>query len=214
MTHAWRYLIIVTIVGLYSYLYFFLKRHFKNIAGVARGLDPLSPNTSRQLGSLSRPNDSDGNGGKLGPESSISLIQQRDGINGPFPSPSRTPTDIAGGRGGEGLEGGREEGGGGGKKPCTLGTVKEHKDKYKKIRKVLLMRAYPISYVVLWIPGLLNRLIETSGNRSHVMELLQTSTAFIGLANAITYGWNEGIAREIRLKMLQWRGARNPVPLH
>ena len=52
-----------------------------------------------------------------------------------------------------------------------------------------------MSYVVLWIPGLINRIVEASGNKSYVMALLQTSTAFIGLANAITYGWNEGIAR-------------------
>lgn len=214
MTHAWRYLIIITIVALYSYLYFFLKRHFRNIAGVARGLDPSSPTTSHQLGSPPHPNDSDGNRGMLGPESSISLIQQRDDINGPFSSTPRTPTDITG-QGGKGGWGGRRGGGGGGEnKPCTLDTAKEHKDKYRKIRKVLLMKAYPISYVVLWIPGLLNRIIEASGNSSHVMELLQTSTAFIGLANAITYGWNEGIAREIRLKMLQWQGAQNSAPLH
>ncbi|RPA97929.1 family A G protein-coupled receptor-like protein [Choiromyces venosus 120613-1] len=63
----------------------------------------------------------------------------------------------------------------------------------KKVSKVLLMKAYPTFYVILWIPGIANRLVEASGRSSTTLQLMQASTQFVGLANAITYGWNERI---------------------
>jgi len=69
-----------------------------------------------------------------------------------------------------------------------------------KIRKVLLLNAYPAAYIILWIPGILNRLVEASGGSSPALQVLQASTQFVGLANAITYGWNERIAHQLRKK--------------
>jgi hypothetical protein len=62
----------------------------------------------------------------------------------------------------------------------------------KKIQRALLLNAYPIAYVLLWLPGLVNRLVELStGKSSFVLQVLQSSTQFVGVANAITYGFNE-----------------------
>ncbi len=71
-------------------------------------------------------------------------------------------------------------------------------DRYKHISKILLLNAYPIAYIVLWIPGLCNRLAEASGHSSKVLQIMQASTQFVGFANALTYGWNENVARSVR----------------
>jgi len=70
----------------------------------------------------------------------------------------------------------------------------------EKVKKVLIMRAYPTFYVILLIPGILNRMVEAWGGSSKVLQLMQASTQFVGLANAITYGWNERILEQLKLK--------------
>ena len=71
---------------------------------------------------------------------------------------------------------------------------------YRAIQKTLLLNAYPLAYIILWIPGIVNRLIEATGHTSEVMKILQASTQLVGLANALTYGWNERVARQLRKK--------------
>jgi len=77
----------------------------------------------------------------------------------------------------------------------------------ERVRKVFLMRAYPFFYVILLIPGIANRMVEASGRSSKVTQLLQASTQFVGLANAITYGWSERILEELRERF-----GRRPKP--
>ncbi|EWC47722.1 hypothetical protein DRE_02922 [Drechslerella stenobrocha 248] len=67
----------------------------------------------------------------------------------------------------------------------------------RRVRRILLLNAYPAMYILLWIPGIVNRLIEASGGKSPVTQVLQASTQFVGLANAITYGWNERVGRQL-----------------
>ncbi|KAF5249498.1 hypothetical protein FANTH_5191 [Fusarium anthophilum] len=61
-----------------------------------------------------------------------------------------------------------------------------------EIERMLLLNAYPFMYVLLWAPGLINRLMEASGNPNSktINVALQAPTQFIGLANALTYGFN------------------------
>ncbi|KAF5695268.1 cyclic amp receptor 2 [Fusarium denticulatum] len=61
-----------------------------------------------------------------------------------------------------------------------------------EIKIMLLLNAYPFMYVLLWAPGLINRLMEASGNPNSktINVALQAPTQFIGLANALTYGFN------------------------
>lgn len=61
-----------------------------------------------------------------------------------------------------------------------------------EIKRMMLLNTYPIMYVVLWAPGLINRLMEASGNPNSktTIAALQASTQFVGLANALTYGFN------------------------
>jgi hypothetical protein len=69
-----------------------------------------------------------------------------------------------------------------------------------RIKKAFLLNAYPIMYIILWIPGIMNRLAEASGHPTRVLVILQSSTQFVGLANAITYGLNEKIWPKLREK--------------
>jgi hypothetical protein len=73
------------------------------------------------------------------------------------------------------------------------------RQRYKEIKRMLLLNGYPLLYVILWIPGIINRVFEATGSttNSRVLAILQCSTQFIGFSNAITYGLNQ-----------QWRAGR------
>ncbi len=78
----------------------------------------------------------------------------------------------------------------------------------REIKKMLLLNAYPILYVILWLPGILNRLLEAAGKPSYVLTIMQCSTQYIGLANAITYGFNEHLKTSLRADFVRWWRAR------
>ena len=71
-------------------------------------------------------------------------------------------------------------------------------DRLVAIEKVLLLNAYPLLYIILWIPGLANRLAEAFGHSFKVLLVMQSTTQFVGLANAFTFGWNEEVARRLK----------------
>lgn len=71
----------------------------------------------------------------------------------------------------------------------------------REIKRMLLLNAYPIMYVILWIPGLVNRFMEATGNtpsNKRALAALQASSQFVGLANAITYGFNTALRKRVR----------------
>jgi hypothetical protein len=81
----------------------------------------------------------------------------------------------------------------------------------REIKRMMLLNAYPIMYVLLWIPGLMNRLLEASGNppQGGLLSALQCSSQFIGLANAITYGLSRQIRHRLKEDLLGWWPHRN-----
>lgn len=66
------------------------------------------------------------------------------------------------------------------------------------IRRAFLLNAYPIMYIILWLPAIMNRISDASGHRSRALTIMQCSTQFVGLANAITYGLNEKVPARLR----------------
>ena len=54
-----------------------------------------------------------------------------------------------------------------------------------------LLSAFPLSYILVWIPGLANRFVELSGNSSSWLSALQAMTQLTGLVNAMVYGLRE-----------------------
>lgn len=45
------------------------------------------------------------------------------------------------------------------------------------------------------------RISQATGHDSRVLEVLQSSTQFIGFANAVTFGWNEKIGEQLKAKI-------------
>jgi hypothetical protein len=75
--------------------------------------------------------------------------------------------------------------------------------RYKAIQRALLLNAYPLAYIILWLPGIANRLIEATGRECTVTQFLQATAQLVGLANALTYGWNEKVAYQLRKRFLK-----------
>jgi hypothetical protein len=73
-----------------------------------------------------------------------------------------------------------------------------------EIKRMMLLNGYPFMYVLLWTPGLVNRLLEALGTpvSETTIAALNTSTQFIGFANAATYGFNHHLRD--RLDALVW----------
>lgn len=60
--------------------------------------------------------------------------------------------------------------------------------------------AYPTLYVLLWIPGIVNRLMEATGktpSNPRAVAALQSTSQFVGFANALTFGVNATMRRRI-----------------
>lgn len=75
-----------------------------------------------------------------------------------------------------------------------------HQGQKPNIEKILLLNGYPILYIILWIPGMLNRALESTVGSPDWLEALQSTTQFVGLANALTYGYNE----QLRKRWKRW----------
>ena len=76
------------------------------------------------------------------------------------------------------------------------------------VQKTMLLNAYPIMYIILWIPGIANRIAEASGHPSYALGILQAATQFIGLANAVTFGCNERIVQHLQARIGRGEDAR------
>ncbi|KAK2129167.1 G protein-coupled glucose receptor regulating Gpa2-domain-containing protein [Fusarium oxysporum II5] len=66
------------------------------------------------------------------------------------------------------------------------------------LRRMMLLNGYPLGYLILWTPGVINRFIEIKGKSPPWLVALLASTQYIGLVHAITYGYNEQFRRSIQ----------------
>ncbi|SJL18563.1 uncharacterized protein ARMOST_22157 [Armillaria ostoyae] len=182
LTHAWRFLFIFIEIGLYTYLYIHLRKRFKGIIVDSPRATLLSQMSLRQR--LHDPDRVSVSIDAVRMHSLSTNIHHHESNNAivtnskvQFPIPSPATTVVS--------------------RPSTPVAIPPA-DRYKHISKILLLNAYPIAYIVLWIPGLCNRLVEASGHSSKVLQIMQASTQFVGFANALTYGWNENVARSVK----------------
>ncbi|KIJ37268.1 hypothetical protein M422DRAFT_781835 [Sphaerobolus stellatus SS14] len=182
LTHGWRFLFIAIEIGLYTYLHFYLSKHYRNLAQLVesqRATEDKYQSTGNSTGELNKVDSKP-------PSSQFSAVSEKGNVT---PSPSNSAVTIP-------------------QRQVKRRWIFSHRNKrggierqhprYKSIQRVLLLNAYPLAYIILWIPGIINRLIEASGHTSTVTQVLQASTQFVGLANALTYGWNEGIATRLK----------------
>ncbi|KAF9003679.1 G protein-coupled glucose receptor regulating Gpa2-domain-containing protein [Cyathus striatus] len=164
LTHGWRFVFIFIEIGLYTYLHFFLRKHFQNLSRVINN-SSASRTLTQSQSSVKKVASDEGSEAALVPLPMKSVVTER----------KQQWFNVASHRSsGEQLD-----------------------PRYRSIQRILLLNAYPVAYIILWIPGIANRLIELTGHTSKVTQVLQASTQFVGLANALTYGWNESIARQL-----------------
>ncbi|KAF2085815.1 hypothetical protein K490DRAFT_45755 [Saccharata proteae CBS 121410] len=91
----------------------------------------------------------------------------------------------------------------------ALETARRNSAVEREIQRMLLLNAYPVMYVILWIPGILNRILEAAtGDSYEWLSVLQASTQYVGFANAMTYGFNEHLRGRIIRDVDGWRNRR------
>ncbi|KAH7091339.1 hypothetical protein FB567DRAFT_616864 [Paraphoma chrysanthemicola] len=76
----------------------------------------------------------------------------------------------------------------------------------RDIGRMLLLNMYPVSYIVLWLPGIANRVAEGMGHEVRILAILQSSTQFIGLVDAMIYVYQEHRS-DVR-RWLSWSHSR------
>lgn len=86
----------------------------------------------------------------------------------------------------------------------------------REIRRMLLLNAYPTLYVLLWIPGIVNRFMEATGtapSNTRIVGALQSTSQFVGFANALTFGLSATMRRRIvsAAPGSKWRGKPREV---
>ncbi|CAG8978077.1 hypothetical protein HYALB_00000749 [Hymenoscyphus albidus] len=183
LTHVWRFIIIFVTVCLYVYLYIYFRSELKEIAALRRPSD-----ASFATSIMDAPKEEDEEFEMRDKEMRLNSFSHEDD-SVPISS-SKALTNFTS----------YEQQYGSATHEQTLEYDRSASlvKKQREIQKVLLLNAYPIAYVILWLPGLINRLNELNGNHSRVLQIMQSSSQFVGLANAITYGYNEGIKRQMR----------------
>ncbi|KAI9827296.1 MAG: hypothetical protein M1832_005434 [Thelocarpon impressellum] len=183
LTHMWRFVVFVATTGIYVYMYIYLHRHYKQIRMLG----------SRNHTSHDDPPDMLAHGNlELRSRDSSHSITAFNGISAtagprlpPSPAKQGDPERDSAVRFSKAFptpEFGAD----------SLTATERH------IKKALLLNAYPIMYIILWIPGIANRIAEASGNPTQVLGIMQASTQYVGLANAITYGLNERVLEQLR----------------
>ncbi|KAI9792074.1 MAG: hypothetical protein M1816_003056 [Peltula sp. TS41687] len=209
LTYGWRFLFIVLSVIIYTYLYLYLHYHFKRIRSLRtsqRPPPPSLPTTPHHKwaddGLLSkRPALKMSSFSTSSTGSSSVCVESQKDLKSPEP-PTSPGVMVA-------------------KTICQESYVPSINNSNNPsspvepicnahlaateacVKKTLLLNAYPIMYIILWIPGIANRIVEATGSSSRPLTILQASTQYIGLANAITYGLNERVVGQLREKF--WR---------
>ncbi|KAF8326934.1 hypothetical protein F5887DRAFT_1164312 [Amanita rubescens] len=194
LLHGWRFLFIIIEISLYIYLNIYLRRHYRAL--VAQGISPPGGIGSRSTHTEPRQESSSrvtiGPGEKSTSEATASVYS---------PNPSQRSTIGL-------LPQSRPRSTFWSRLTGLRGTSRTMSDfpadaGYKVIQRALLLNAYPLAYIILWIPGIVNRLIEATGRECTVTQFLQATAQLVGLANALTYGWNEKVANQLRKRFLK-----------
>ncbi|KAF8344516.1 hypothetical protein F5887DRAFT_970296 [Amanita rubescens] len=192
LTHGWRMLFIVIEICLYVYLDRHLRRHYRTLAA-----EMPSPDTRNGF-----------------TYTTLSEPQPTSAIQFDVENPSSTTDSVEVERtkiGEEGIPTQRQERSGIGTWSFSQITGLRRTrsfsadSRYQTIQRALLLNAYPLAYIILLLPGIANRLVEATGHSSVITQFMQATTQLVGLANALTYGWNERVAKQLKERFLSSR---------
>lgn len=204
LTHAWRIAIFLATISIYTFIYIKLRRLFSrlkvDLSSSAAGQD-LAGNRSRSEPDTAEPSDSRRIWITTTVEASYELQSQpiskgdqsEEGSDMGKSQWSASPRD----------------------QPASteipyIDTTQQSSDNVERsrnapaspnLKRMLLLNGYPIAYIILWIPGMANRLAESVGTSPRWLTSLQACTQFIGMVNALTYGFTEQMQRAIQMWM-------------
>lgn len=227
LTHGWRFAIILATIGIYAYVYWYLGRHFRSLAmgpftfthrGQGAGAADSSGGSLEVEGAPEEDDEA-----RLHRRCSLEsgtcshAFIESDSSLGPGPgrrpleSGVRVQHDIllhsqhlrhpAGpsrsGRGADSCQ--KAVVVGHQASPTQLYMRNKSRQAERDIKRMLLLNGYPIMYIILWIPGIANRVMEATGQTKNTgaLNILQCSTQFVGFANALTYGLNIEIREKL-----------------
>ncbi|VUC23762.1 unnamed protein product [Clonostachys rosea] len=189
LTHGWRLFIFFATIIIYTYIYIRLKQTFKSLRTFDRTTDT---HPSREVGGYPG---SDTEHILVSHDITVTheLQETSEGrFQGPHDEPSRGIKSHMGNSFGV-------------SRP-TLESVSgphyaSHMPAPPNVKKMLLMNGYPLAYIILWIPGIANRLAESVGQSPRWLKALQASTQYVGLVNSLTYGISEQMRQEVWKKL-------------
>lgn len=252
LTHGWRIFIIVITVGIYSYIWWYMARHFRSMVSTDSAMNYNFDSRKKKKAGF-REVDEDEHTGGSDSQNSVASRARISRVGGDDLELStleaayvRESIDINDIQVHEDVDdyGDDNKRGKNGRASPILWTYNDPRDEEpttdndtpnghrkmrgtdtqasefphrrktremeREIKRMLLLNAYPIMYIILWIPGLINRFLEASGNRSNSRALaaLQASSQFVGLANALTYGFNVHIRKKVKTAIQEWKGRR------
>jgi hypothetical protein len=189
LSHGWRIAIFFVTIGIYTYIYIRLKSVFASLRS-------LSTNTATNTvhdNPDAVPADSDNDTQKILVSNSVSVsheMQNMEGVtrseDGSYQNEATTRSTVTFDRRAANDDSGFEQS----RMPAA-----------PNVKKMLLMNGYPIAYIILWIPGIANRLAESVGQSPRWLNALQACTQYIGLINALTYGMSEQMRRGVWKKL-------------
>ncbi|KAI8653771.1 Git3 domain-containing protein [Fusarium sp. Ph1] len=168
MGHGWRFLVIFSTIAIYIYIWAYLRRHL--------GSKPVNQRSS----SYDTPST-----GTMG------SFWSKCGRKGGFQVMKDEEVELI------------ERHGQGATLQTNASEFPIRRDTHEvevEIKRMMLLNAHPFMYVLLWMPGLINRIMEASGHSTSktTIAALQISTQYIGLANALTYGFNHHLRDRLK----------------
>ncbi len=205
LTHGWRIAIFLATIGIYTYIYTRLKRVFGKFTALRASNDYFTVFNDQELANNKytlRTSSHDGQklvaSGDILVRTSYAVSRDPDGQSKECEGGITSISSHS-----QALE----------SKSQSLETSQttrveqtsplrqpRHQAQKPNIEKILLLNGYPILYIILWIPGMLNRALESTVGSPGWLKALQCTTQFVGLANALTYGYNE----QLRQRWRRW----------
>ncbi|CAK4033788.1 Hypothetical predicted protein [Lecanosticta acicola] len=214
LTHAWRIIVFVATIAIYTYIYIYLMRVYGK----------LSVGSSTSGGTVSRFTANEDYDMELQAGAEARNIRARSSVTVINSDNDQQPLRHAWSKHDPDAHYGmtpRETIAQVESQPSNIHTPPGHpigtsggsdRARRRALRKMLLLNGYPILYIILWIPGIANRIAEGIGTSPIWLKVLQASTQLVGLANAATYAYNEQLLKRIRKgKLFSRLGARENV---
>ena len=188
LTHGWRIAVFITTIAIYTYVYIYLRRVFGKFRMDSSSITTTTNHTATGLDVGGESSDTQH---ILFPTSAVSLEldDRSDRTREPMDERAldkRAPQEVSSAS--DDLTHPQEQ------NPREF--VQQSSGAKKReprvptppnLKRMMLMNGYPIAYIILWIPGMANRLAESAGNSPRWLRALQSSTQFVGLANSLVY---------------------------